>query len=211
VQPLVALRDVGVSRGGVTILRSVDFEVHAGEMVGVAGPNGSGKTTLLRLVATLIRPDHGTGSVLGAPLGSSSVYSIRPKIGLIGHEPALISELSLRENLDHVARLADLDTSRIGPVLAAVGLEAAADRPVRAASRGMQRRVEIALALIRRPSILLLDEAAAGLDRDALGLVDAVVTRVLDDDGAVVTVSHDPSQLTECDRTVNISAGVVAE
>lgn len=208
-QPLVALRDVGVSRGGVTILRSVDFDVSAGEMVGVAGPNGSGKTTLLRLVATLIRPDSGTGSVLGAPLGSPSVYSVRARIGLISHEPALIPELSLRENLDHVARLVGLDTSRIALVLSAVGLEAAADRPVRASSRGMQRRAEIALALIRRPAILLLDEAAAGLDRDALGLVDALVTRVRGDGGAVISVSHDPAHLTGCDRTVRISGGRV--
>jgi heme exporter protein A len=209
VQPLAALHDVGVSRSGVTILRSVDFEIGPGEMIGVAGPNGSGKTTLLRLVATLIRPNSGTGSVLGIPLGSPSVYSVRARIGLISHEPALIPELSLRENLDHVARLADLDTTRIARVLAAVGLEAAADRPVRASSRGMQRRVEIALALIRRPALLLLDEAAAGLDRDALGLVDSLVARVRGDGGAVISVSHDPAHLTECDRTVRISGGQV--
>ena len=126
---------------------------------------------------------------------------------MIGHEPALIPELTLTENLVHMARLSGSDTDRTGHALEVVGLAAAADRPVRVASRGMQRRVEIANLLTRRPELLLLDEAASGLDADATGLVEALTTRVTSAGGAVVTVSHDPDHLTGATRVVTISGG----
>lgn len=207
VQPVVVLEGVGLSRGGSALLRDVDLSIGPGEVVGVAGPNGSGKTTLLRLLATLVRPDRGQGTILGKSLGTPEARTVRTRIGLIGHEPALIPELTLAENLAHSARLSGLGTDRIGPALDAVGLAAAADRPARAASRGMQRRVEIAHMLFRRPELLLLDEAASGLDADAVGLVDALTTRVTGSGGAVVTVSHDAAHLTGSTRTVAISGG----
>lgn len=206
-QPLVAFAGVGVTRDGNALVDDVDLEIAPGEVVGISGPNGSGKTTLLRLVATLLRPDRGEGTVFGARIGTSQVFGVRRNIGVVGHEPALVPELTIRENLDHVARLADLDRSRIVPVLETVGLAGAADRRVRAASRGMQRRAEIAQILLRDPSLLLLDEAASGLDRDAQGLIEALTRRVVSRGGAVVTVSHDPAHLEGCTRVLRITAG----
>ncbi len=206
-QPVVVLEGVGLSRSGSALLRDVDLSIGTGEVVGVAGPNGSGKTTLLRLLATLARPDRGRGTVLGARLGTHEARQVRPRIGLIGHEPALIPELTLAENLAHTSRLSRLDSNRITPALDAVGLAAAADRPARAASRGMQRRVEIAHMLIRRPELLLLDEAASGLDADAIGLIEALTDRVTGSGGSVVTVSHDPAHLDGTTRVAAISGG----
>lgn len=206
-QPVVTLSGVGVSRGRFALLRDIDLVVEPGEVIGVSGPNGSGKTTLLRLLATLVRPDLGSGIVLGAPIGSPEVVAVRGRIGLIGHEPALIPELSLFENLVHVCRLSGLDPERTRPALDAVGLGAAADRLAQAASRGMQRRLEIAHMLIRKPDLLLLDEAMAGLDADASGLVAALVDRAIGAGGAVVTVSHDPAHLSGCNRLTAISGG----
>lgn len=206
-QPVVVLEGVGLSRSGSTLLRDIDLLVGPGEVVGVAGPNGSGKTTLLRVLATLARPDRGHGTVLGAALGTNEARKVRPRIGLIGHEPALIPELTLIENLTHMTRLSGIDGNRTIPALEAVGLAAAADRPARAASRGMQRRVEIAHMLVRRPDLLLLDEAASGLDSDATGLVEALTHRVTGSGGAVVTVSHDTDHMTGTSRTVAISGG----
>ena len=107
-QSLVVLEGVGLSRGGTSLLRDIDIEIGPGEAVGVSGANGSGKTTLLRLIATLIRPDRGNGSVLGAALATPETRRVRGTIGLIGHEPALIPDLTLTENLDHIARLSCL-------------------------------------------------------------------------------------------------------
>ncbi|HEU5111689.1 MAG TPA: ATP-binding cassette domain-containing protein, partial [Acidimicrobiia bacterium] len=109
----IELEDAGVSLGGQTILRGLTLSIDTAEVLGIAGPNGSGKTTFLRLLATLISPDEGSGRVLGAALGTPEVYGIRRNIGLIGHLPTVVGELTLRENLEHATRLFGGETSRI--------------------------------------------------------------------------------------------------
>src|SRR5688572_7358296 len=112
VGPHIELEDAGVSLGGQTILRGLSLTLGGGEVLGIAGPNGSGKTTFLRLLATLTAPDQGTGRVLGAALGTPEVFGIRREIGLIGHIPTVIGELTLRENLEHATRLIGGDLAR---------------------------------------------------------------------------------------------------
>ncbi len=204
----VELEDAGVSLGGQTILRDLTLSVGAAEVLGIAGPNGSGKTTLLRLLATLTAPAQGTGRVLGAALGTPEVYGIRREIGLVGHIPTVVGELTLRENLDHATRLFGGDTERIERALQVVGLAEAADRKVEQSSYGMLRRTEAARLLITRPRLLLLDEAFSGLDVDAQQLIDALITRTTENGGAVVMVSHDAAHLAErAGRVMAISAG----
>jgi ABC-type multidrug transport system ATPase subunit len=177
-------------------------------VLGIAGPNGSGKTTLLRLLATLVRLDEGSGRVLGAAVGTPEVYAIRPQIGLIGHVPALIAELSLRENLVHASRLVGRDINGVDRALRVVGLEGAADRKVTQSSHGMLRRAEVARLLLTRPRLLLLDEAFSGLDASARDLIGALVERAVSAEGSVVMVSHDATHLAErCHRIMTISSG----
>jgi heme exporter protein A len=186
----------------------VTLEVSPGEVAGVVGPNGSGKTTLLRLLATLVAPATGSGSVLGARLGTADVYEVRRHIGLLSHIPAVIAELTLRENLEHAARLAGEDPGRVDAALRVVGLEAAADRRGDAGSFGMLRRIEAARLLITRPRLLLLDEALSGLDVDARELIDALITRTNENGGATVLVSHDPAHLLDrATRVLTLDAG----
>jgi len=203
--PLVSLRGVATRVGGVTILRSVDFELAAGEAVGVYGPNGAGKTTLLRIMATLLPPSAGTGTVLGVDLADRARFDIRPSIGLIGHVPALYPELSLCDNLRFAARILGRDFAAVDRVLATVGLAGAADRLASASSHGMQRRVEFARELMRSPRVLLLDEPHTALDPTAVELVGHVVRSVLDGGGAVVMVSHDRDRV---DRLVQRSVAL---
>jgi heme exporter protein A len=204
----IVLQDTGVTLGGRTVLRGLTMSVGPGEVLGIAGPNGSGKTTLLRLLATLVRPDRGAGRVLGAALGTSEVYALRPLIGLIGHTPAVIGELSLRENLEHTIRLAGADPARIEPALRVVGLDEAADRKVETSSHGMLRRTEVARLLITQPRLLLLDEAYSGLDYYAQELIDTLIDRATRVGGAAVMVSHDPRHIAErAAKVLNLSAG----
>jgi len=208
VESVVHLQDAGVSLGGRPVLRNVDLLLQAGEAVGVAGPNGSGKTTLIRAVATLIGIDRGSIEVLGSHLGAADLVEVRGSIGLIGHQPSLLSELTLAENLEHVARLAGLDVSRVANALDVVGLAGAADRRAEAVSFGMKRRVEIAHLLITKPRLLLLDEAASGLDESARELIHALVGSVCGRGGGCLVVSHDRSQLADlAARVLSLSGG----
>jgi ABC-type multidrug transport system ATPase subunit len=208
VDQLIQLSKVGVSLGGKPVLRDIDFVLNPGQIMGISGPNGSGKTTLLRVLSTLLRNSQGSGSVLGASISSDDVFGIRPLIGMIGHNPTLIGELTLHENLLHIARLAGVDEKRVGLALRVVGLDEASDRRADASSFGMQRRIEVAHLLLTRPRLVLLDEATSGLDSSARDLIDALTDRVVGDGGGVVTVSHDQSRLAEsCDNTMSLTDG----
>lgn len=201
-----------MSLGGKPVLRDVDLTLQHGEVVGVSGPNGSGKTTLLRLLATLLPLADGSGQVLGADLGGNDFRTVRPRIGMIGHRPALIQELTLRENLIHLAKLAGVDVSRVDPVLEVVGLTNASSRRTSDSSFGMQRRVEVAQVLLRQPHLVLLDEALSGLDSAAQDLVSAVSARTTEGGGAVVMVSHDQAVLgRSCERVLALSKGSLEE
>ncbi|HEY6635439.1 MAG TPA: ABC transporter ATP-binding protein [Acidimicrobiia bacterium] len=206
--PIVEMREVGVSLGGRRVLTGVDLILGPGSALGVAGPNGSGKTTLVRALATLTTFDQGTYRLFGKDTTDGPVTQSRPQIGLIGHQPALIPELTLTENLEHVARLAGIDTTRVPRALDVVGLGGAADRRAVACSFGMQRRVEIAHLLLTKPRLLLLDEAASGLDDSARELIAALVASVLAREGCAVVVSHDRAQLGDlCDQVVVLEQG----
>lgn len=210
VEPLVVLDGVGVKIGSTQILRDVTLEVGAGEVVGLFGANGAGKTTALRLIATLIRPAQGKGTVLGADLASSNRYDVRRRIGMVGHVPGLFPELTLAENLQYASRVAGVPTERVPEALAAVGLAGAADRLAGASSHGMQRRTEFARELMIDRSLLLLDEPHSALDRNAVDLVEGLIERKAAEGGAVIVVSHDRARINAiAHRSVELTGGTL--
>lgn len=211
VTALATLDRTGVTLGNTTVLSDITLSVEPGEVVGVVGANGSGKTTLLRLIASLIPPDRGSGTVLGARLGTSEVFAIRRRIGLISHIPATIPELTLEENLLHAIRLAGRETAKVTDSLRVVGLEGSSDRKASDSSFGMKRRTEVARLLITKPSILLLDEAISGLDSDAHALIDALIDRTVASGGAVIVVSHDPLQMEKASTVFGLAVGALTE
>jgi len=205
------LDGVGVRIGSSQILRDVDLEISAGEVVGLFGANGAGKTTALRLIATLIRPDQGTGMVLGADLTSLERYDVRRRIGMIGHTPGIFPELTLGENLRYAARVAGVPLERAEESLTAVGLGGAIDRLAGASSHGMQRRTEFARELMIDRSLLLLDEPHSALDRDAVDLVEGLIARKAEEGGAVVVVSHDRDRINKiAHRSVELRGGTLS-
>jgi len=208
--PLVVLNGVGVRMGSTQILRDVNFEVGPGEVVGLFGANGAGKTTALRLIATLIRPAQGGGTVLGADLASSDRYDVRRRIGMVGHVPGLFPELTLAENLQYASRVAGVPIDRVPEALGAVGLVGAADRLAGASSHGMQRRTEFARELMIDRSLLLLDEPHSALDRNAVDLVEGLIERKAAEGGAVIVVSHDRDRINAiAHRSVELAGGTL--
>lgn len=204
----MSLRGVGVRVGVTPILRDVDLDVAAGETLGLFGPNGAGKTTLLRLMATIVIPSAGFGTVLGADLAGGERFDVRSRIGFIGHVPALYPELTLHENLQFAARVVGIAEGRVAEVLEAVGLGRAEGRRVDQCSYGMQRRAEFARELMLEPDLLLLDEPHSALDAGATDLVGHLIAEVKSRGGACVVVTHDRARVEALvDRSVVISSG----
>jgi heme ABC exporter ATP-binding subunit CcmA len=208
--PIASLESVAVRRPGALVLRDISFRLDPGEAVGLFGANGSGKTTLLRVLATLLRPSSGSGTVFGARLGTAAVEAVRPRIGLVAHEPALAPHLSLAENLQLVADLIGVERAAADRALADVGLGGAAPRLVVHCSNGMKRRAEFARILLTAPRLLLLDEAHVGLDPDAARLVAHTIETVTTAGGAVVLVSHERERAgVMIQRAVELSGGTL--
>lgn len=206
--PLVALHGVAVSIERTPVLDSVDLTLHAGRATGVVGANGSGKSTLLQACATVRRPHRGSGQVLGADVRSRVPADVRRRICLVGHQPALYSRLSLRENLTFVADLYGRPHRLVDDALSMVGLARVADRRVDRCSQGMARRADLARAVLTDPMLLLLDEAHSGLDEAAAELVGHLVEDVRDRGGAALLASHDRHRLDVLvDDVVQLTAG----
>ena len=148
--------------------------------------------------------------MLGADLTSHDRFGIRPRLGLIGHTPALYPELSLLTNLEFSARITGVPIPAAAEALATVGLAGAADRLAGEASYGMQRRVEFAREIMLNPDLLLLDEPHSALDPSAIELVEHIVAGVLERGGAVVLVSHDVERVAPMvTRTAELAGGTV--
>lgn len=143
----------------------VDFVVKEREVFGLLGPNGSGKSTTIKLILGLLKPTGGRVGVFGKP---PTDVATKKRIGYLPEESYLYPFLNARETLEYYAKLFGIDPKtrekRIDELLEMVGLAHAQFRPVREYSKGMQRRIGIAQALINDPDLLILDEPTTGLD-----------------------------------------------
>jgi ABC-2 type transport system ATP-binding protein len=154
----------------VEAVRGVDLNVGAGEIFGFLGPNGAGKTTTLRMLATLLTPTSGEATVAGADLRREP-QAVRERIGYVPQGGSTDPAETGRGELVLQCRLYGMNKSdaqaRAAEVLAALDLEAAADRTTSTYSGGMKRRLDVGLGIVHKPSVLFLDEPTTGLDPQA--------------------------------------------
>ncbi|TVQ61123.1 MAG: ATP-binding cassette domain-containing protein [Phycisphaerales bacterium] len=189
----------------------VDFEIRPREIFGLLGPNGSGKSTTIKMILGLLRPTSGRLAVFGKPAND---VSIKKRIGYLPEESYLYPFLNARETLDYYAKLFEIDartrTRRIDELLDMVGLTAAQHRPVREYSKGMQRRIGLAQALINDPDLLILDEPTTGLDPLGTRQVKDLILELGRRGKTVLLSSHLLADVEDCvDRMVILYGGKI--
>ena len=205
----VSFAEVTLDFGRRRALNRVSVTFNAGEIVAALGPNGAGKTTLLLVAATLMRPSAGQvrfGEWTAADAGGA----LRGRIGILGHDLYVYSELSARENLRFFARLYGVrdGDDRAAAALKRAGLDGRGDEPIGGCSRGMRQRLAIERALIHDPRLVLLDEPFTGLDDPS---ADALKQRLrgLRERGCIVVVTTHDIEAVEglADRAVYLQNG----
>jgi len=201
----VALAGLTRAYGERIALDDVTLTLSAGTTLVVFGPNGAGKSTLLRILATLLRPHRGTARVLGHDVVREA-WRVRGQVGLLGHDPLLYRELSVRENLRFHASLHGVAEERIDALLEATGLIDRAGDAVRTLSRGLTQRAAVCRAVLHDPPLLLLDEPRANLDPHSIELVEPLIGRA--SGRTRVVTSHDPrGGLAEADVALGLRGG----
>ena len=211
--PAVTTHGLTKSFGPTQAVNGLDLVVPAASVYGLLGPNGAGKTTAVRMLATLLRPDSGTATVLGHDVVRDA-DAVRERIALTGQFAVLDEDLTGRENLIVAARLLGHRPkparARAEELLDAFELADAGARPVKGYSGGMRRRLDIAASLIVTPDLLFLDEPTTGLDPASRGQVWQIV-RALAADGTTVLLTtqylHEADELA--DRLAVIDHGTV--
>ncbi|MEM1452271.1 MAG: ABC transporter ATP-binding protein [Planctomycetota bacterium] len=210
----VALAAEGIRKSydGTAALRGVDLTVHAGEWLGLLGPNGAGKTTLMRVIAGLLPADAGRLTLLGREVGASRDASERHAVGLVPQEVALYPALTAGENLRAFARFHGVTGAaareRVGWALDWTGLVSRAGDRVATYSGGMQRRLNIACAVLHRPRLLLLDEPTVGVDPQARQRIWTMLRALRDEGVAIVHSSHQLDEVeATCDSVVILDRG----
>jgi len=207
---VVRLRSVVCLLGRFPALAGVDLDVEKGEVVLLSGPNGAGKTTLLRVLAGLAPAHDGTVEVLGHDVRADR-RAARRELALVGHDTFCYDDLTVAENLRFAARAAGRPAAASQAAIERLGLGRLAGVTHGRLSAGERRRLALAVALAREPSLLLLDEPHAGLDAGGRSVVDAVVSAASSEGCTVLLASHELDRTRKLStREVTMTAGQAA-
>ena len=200
-------------RQKVRALKSLDLEVHKGEVLGLLGPNGSGKTTTIKLLLGLLFPTSGRALLFG--LDATDVGK-NERIGYLPEESYLYRFLNAEETLDFYGRLFDIPAEvrrqRVSELITMVGLDGAKRRQLKEYSKGMTRRIGLAQALINDPDLLLLDEPTSGLDPIGTRDIKDLILKLRDEGKTILMCSHLLADVQDvCDRIAILHQGELKE
>lgn len=194
----VTARGIVKSYGSTVALRGVDAAFEAGRLTVIEGANGSGKTTLLGILGTVVRPTSGKVVYELRGGGAAVGHEVRRDVGWLSHDTLAYGDLSGRQNVELAAELQGVDTREAWTsAQARFELGAFAERPLRTNSRGQRQRVALARALVHAPSVVLLDEPTAGLDKTGVARLLAVIDEEVARGAVVAVVSHEPELFRE--------------
>jgi len=213
---VLACRGLRRSFGELVAVDDVSFSVAAGETYGLLGPNGAGKTTIISVVAGVLEADAGQVLIDGVPMRPGAL-AVKSRIGYVPQDIALYPDLSGEENLRFFAALYRLSReqarARVAEVLDVVGLADRAKDQVKKYSGGMKRRLNIAVGLVHRPRLLILDEPTVGVDPQSRNAILDSIERLSAEGMAVLYTTHYMEEAERlCDRVGILDLGhLIAE
>lgn len=211
-EPVLGVHDVSFAFGAKRVLNCVSLSISSGEILALLGPNGAGKTTLIRTVVGQARPLSGTVRVCGAD--PAATPEARRRIGLVPQQIALYPTLTCAENLRMFGALAGMPRKRAreraNAVLAAIAMETRADERVNRLSGGMARRINIGVAILHDPKLLILDEPTVGVDLHAREAIHDLLAGLRARGMAMLLATHDMGQAEAlADRVAIMTEGVI--
>ncbi len=209
---LLEVQNLSYQYGTRKALQDLTFSVEKGEIFGFLGPNGGGKTTTFKILSTLFSAQPGQVKIFGMDLAQDKI-AIRRRMGIVFQLPALDKKLKVRENLVHQGHLYGLSgkelQTRIDRDLERVGLKDREKEKVEKLSGGLQRRVELAKALLNNPELMILDEPSTGLDPAARKEFWSHLENLRQSQGMTVLVTtHYLEEADRCDRLLILDKGV---
>jgi ABC-2 type transport system ATP-binding protein len=213
--PVLEGRDLNKRYGATNAVREVSFAIRPGEILGVLGPNGAGKSTIIKMLTTLLEPTEGTAAVAGFDIVKAP-SQVRRRIGYVPQALSADGALTGYENLNLSAKLYGIGRAerkrRIEDALHFMGLTDFGRKLVKTFSGGMIRRLEIAQAMLHRPTVLFLDEPTIGLDPVARRSVwERLVELRANFNVTVLITTHGMDEAEElCDRLAIMHLGKIA-
>ena len=204
---IVTTHQLSKRYGDRQVVHDVDLRIPEGVVYGFLGPNGAGKSTTMKMLLSLIRPSSGSIRILGEPMTRENRHRLLGRIGSLIESPPGYGHLTGAENMRIVQHLLGLNDDDVRDAVRTVHLERHIDKKVRAYSLGMKQRLGIAMALVRRPRLLILDEPTNGLDPAGIEEIRDLLQRLAERGTTVMVSSH---LLGEIDKTATV-LGVLAQ
>ena len=206
--PIINVHGLDKHFGTRHVIKNLSLRVNRGEIYGFLGPNGSGKTTSIRLMCGLLTPDSGAGTCIGFDVIKQS-HLIRQQVGYMTQRFSLWEDLTIKENLDFVARMYNMPkrSKTVEQTLDELGLQERKDQLAGSLSGGWKQRLALAACLLHKPQLLLLDEPTAGVDPQARRDFWEHLHRLVDQGITTLVSTHYMDEAERCHRLAYISNG----
>lgn len=206
---VLQVENIEKSKKRKKILKGLSFDVEEQEIVGLLGPNGSGKSTTIKCICGLYGIDRGTITVCGNDIRKSRLEALK-NIGIAMEVPTLYPELSGMENIKMAAAARKVSGERVEEIAAFTGLKERLKERTSTYSMGMRMRLNLAMAILHNPSLVILDEPTNGLDPEAVFRLRKEIEQIRQEGSAVLISSHQLSEVEKiADRIVAIADGTV--
>jgi len=206
-EPVISVQNLTRRFGEFTAVDHINFDVHAGEIVGYLGPNGSGKTTTIRMLLGLLIPTDGKATVLGYDIAKQS-EEIRLRVGYMSQKFAIYDDLTTLENLTFYAGVYGIhDKERINHTLNLVGLRGHEHTLTKSLSTGWRQRLSLGIALVHEPKLLFLDEPTSGVDPTARRAFWDLIYQLAESGVTILVTTHYMDEAEYCERVAVMRDG----